>query len=56
MKGPARNCGRHAVPRELNYSGDAAKDESPHRFESAGVQEPTNIRNDDVAHNEDPPC
>ena len=24
MKGPAWNCGRHAVPRELNYSGDAA--------------------------------
>ena len=24
MKGPVWNCGRHAVPRELNYSVDAA--------------------------------
>lgn len=24
MKGPAWNCGRHALPRELNYSVDAA--------------------------------
>jgi hypothetical protein len=24
VKGPVWNCGRHAVPRELNYSVDAA--------------------------------